>query len=301
MELSFLMKVRIAAAAAVGVVLIGILAWPLVAPVEALGAVLAGNMDFGDKIILAGLAILAGFATYFLSWPYGREIGILAVPAGLAVWAVRSCTVASLIQQSPALAQRQQFFAALKWEGLFWLAIVAAGFLGVLLAQRISSQRAKPYECPKKSGSKANVYMNTAIALIGSILMVQLCIKVFAQDVKLFDNKLGTVVAQPATGQIVFALLVSFGIVAFVVKKFLNVSYIWPTIASSLVTAFAGAAYIKHDVLLHLVQNWPAVFSPSPVLSILPVQMVTFGALGSIAGYWIAIRYDYWREHEMDG
>jgi len=294
------MKVRIAFAAAAGVVLIGVLAWPLVAPVEALGAVLAGNMNFGDKITLAGLAILTGFAAYFLSWPYGREIGILAVPAGLTVWAVRSCTVAGLIQQSPGLAQRQQLFAALKWEGFFWLAIVAAGFLGVLLAQKISSQKAKPDEDSQKTGSKANAYVNAAIALIGSVLIVQFCIKIFAQDVKLFDSKLGSVVAQLAIGQIVFALLVSFGIAAFVVKKFLNAGYIWPIVAGALVTTFVGGVCIRQDVLEYLVQNWPAVFFPSPVLSILPVQMVTFGTLGSIAGYWIAIRYQYWREHEMN-
>jgi hypothetical protein len=29
------------------------------------------------------------------------------------------------------------------------------------------------------------------------------------------------------------------------------------------------------------------------------VQMVAFGALGSVAGYWMAIRFDYWRKHEM--
>jgi len=27
--------------------------------------------------------------------------------------------------------------------------------------------------------------------------------------------------------------------------------------------------------------------------------MVAFGTIGSIAGYWMAIRYDYWRKHEI--
>jgi len=118
-----------------------------------------------------------------------------------------------------------------------------------------------------------------------------------AQDVRIFDNKLGSVLAQPAVGQIVFAVLVSFGIAAFVVKKFLNVSYICPTVASALVTAFAVSAYVKQDVLQHLIQHWPAVFFSNAVTSILPVQMVAFGSLGSIAGYWLAVRYNYWRKH----
>jgi len=72
---------------------------------------------------------------YFLSWPYGREIGILAVPAGLSLWAVKTGSIASLIQMNPTVNQRQAIFAAFKWEGLFWLALVAVGFVGVLTAQ----------------------------------------------------------------------------------------------------------------------------------------------------------------------
>ena len=91
MNLSWLMKLRIAAAVATGVVLIGFLAWPLVAPAEpfAVVSLLAETISIADTIALAGLAFLAGFMAYFLSWPHGREIGILAVPAGLSVWAVR--------------------------------------------------------------------------------------------------------------------------------------------------------------------------------------------------------------------
>ena len=93
------------------------------------------------------------------------------------------------------------------------------------------------------------------------------------------------------------ALLVSFGVAAFVVRKFLNVGYIWPMLSTALVTGFVSAVYLKQDVLEHLVQRWPAVFFSHPAASILPVQMVAFGTLGSIAGYWLAISYNYWRKH----
>ncbi len=296
MKLSWLMKLRIAAAVATGAVLIGILGWPLAVPPEPLGAVLASNISLGGAIALAGLAVLAGFVAYFLSWPYGREIGILAAPSGLAIWAVRSGSMANLMQLNPTLTQRQELFAALKGEPIFWLAIVAAGFAGVLVGQKISA-KPKTDETQAKPNSKSSIYLNAVIALVGSGLIAQFCIRIFAQDVIIADNRLGSVVAQPATGQIVFALLVSFGLVAFVVKKFLNASYIWPIIASALVTTFAITAYVKQDVLQHLVQHWPAVFFSNAVVSILPVQMVAFGTLGSIAGYWLAVRYNYWRKH----
>ncbi len=98
---------------------------------------------------------------------------------------------------------------------------------------------------------------------------------------------------QPAIGQIIFAVLVSFGLVAFAAKAFLDVSYIWPSIASGLVTALGITIYAKQNLLEHLVESWPAVFFSNPVISILPIQMVAFGTLGSIAGYWLAIRYNY--------
>lgn len=299
MELSLSMKLRIAASAGIGVLLIGILAWPLVEPSEPLGAVRAGNLGFGGSAVLVGLGFLSGLVGYFVSWPYGRQIGVLAAPSGLAIWAVRSGDMASLMQLNPTFAQRQAVFAGLKWEPFFWLIVVAAGFLGVMLPSKILSG---PEQFGKRaiSGSKPNRYLHIAIGLVGSVLIAHFFIGIFARDVRVFDSKLGSVVAQPAVGQIVFAVLVSFGLVAFIVKSYLKVDYIWPTIATSLVTAYAISTYARPSVLQYLAQSLPAVFFSNVSVSILPVQIVAFGTLGSITGYWVAVRYEYWREHEID-
>jgi len=292
MELSWLMKLRIAAVVATGVVLIGILAWPLAAPSDPLGPVRLNNISLGDAATLVLLAFIIGLIAYFVSWPYGREIGILAVPSGLAIWAVRSGNMAQLIQLNPTIAQRQTLFAALKWEPFFWLLIVAAGFAGVLLGQKIRP-KSEPIKLQDESNHKTNKYLNVIIALVGSCFIIQLCIKLLARDIMTSYN---TLVVQPAVGQIVFAILVSFGITAFIVKKFLNISYIWPIIAGALVTTLTITTYAKQDVLQHLVGRYPATFFSSAVVTILPVQMVAFGTLGSIAGYWLAVRYSYHRK-----
>src|SRR4030043_307262 len=83
-ELPWLVKLKITAVMLVGIILIGFLAWPLVSPVEPLGVI--SVPAFGGAITLIVLAVLAGFIGYFISWPDGREIGIVAVPTGLAVW-----------------------------------------------------------------------------------------------------------------------------------------------------------------------------------------------------------------------
>lgn len=298
MKLSWLMRLRIAAAVATGVVLIGILAWPIAASSGSFGVVLAGDISFGGAIILIILAFLAGLIAFFLSWPFGREIGILAAPSGLAVWAVRSGSMTALMQLKPSIAQRQALLITLKWEPIFWLVIVAAGFAGVLLGQKIRSNL-KTDETQKKSNAQTGKYLKAIIALVGSVLIAQFCLKVFAQNVRMFDNRLVSVMAQPTVGQVVFGVLVSFGLAAFVVKKFLDASYIWPTLASALITAFTISIYVKQEVLQYLVQHWPAAFFSNTVVSILPVQMVAFGTLGSIVGYWLAVRYDYWRKQEI--
>jgi general stress protein CsbA len=292
-ELPWPVKLKVTATLLLGIILIGFLA-PLGTPVEPFGVISVPT--FGGAVTLAGLAVLVGFIGYFLSWPYGREIGILAVPAGLAIWAVRGGNMAELMRLAPTLAQRQVLFAALKWEPIFWLAIVAAGFGGVLIGQKIIAKH-EPNESQEKSDSKANTYLNVLIAVVGSVFIAQFCIGIFAQDVRIPDHRLGSVMAQPAVGQIVFAVLVSFGIAAFLVKKFLDASYIWPIAASALVTGFAVITYIKEDTLQYLVEHHPPIFFSRVVTSILPVQMVAFGVLGSIAGYWLVVCYNHWRKH----
>jgi hypothetical protein len=291
-ELSWPVKLKVTTTLLVGIILIGFLA-PLGTPVEPFGVI--SMPTFGGAVTLAGLAVLAGFIGYFLSWPYGREIGILAVPAGLAIWAVRGGNMAELMRLAPTLAQRQGLFAALKWEPIFWLAIVAAGFGGVLIGQYLVSRLSSLV--PRSFVLRPSSLVPRILAVVGSVFIAQFCIGIFAQDVRIPDHRLGSVMAQPAVGQIVFAVLVSFGIAAFLVKKFLDASYIWPIVASALVTGFAVITYIKEDTLQYLVEHHPPIFFSRVVTSILPVQMVAFGVLGSIAGYWLAVRYNYWRKH----
>jgi len=298
MELSLAMKLRIFGAVAIGVIVIGLLGRPLAAPSGSDGVVslVSGAMTVSGAVALVSLAALTGFAAYFLSWPNGQEIGVLAVPAGLAIWAVRCGDMASLVQLNSSLAEREALFSALRLEPIFWLLVVGAGFGGVFVAGKISG-RGEPSERSEKPKSGSNRYLNMLIALVGSVLISQFSIRILAQDVSMFDRKVGLVVAQPAVGQIAFAVLVSFGLAAFVFKRFLDVSYVCPIAASGLVTGFAITMYMRKDALGHLVEHWPVTFFTNSVISVLPLQMVAFGALGSIAGYWIAVRYNYWRKH----
>ncbi len=297
MELSWTMKLRIVAAAAVGVVFVSIVAWPWDTPPDPFGSLLVQSLGISGAVTLLVMAFLAGLVAYFAAWPYGSEIGVLAVPFGLTIWAVRAGNVATLVQFHPSLAQRQLLFAALRLEPIFWLIVIVAGFAGVTLGWKIRPGH-KYQEIEKKDSLSPDKFLKPIIALVVSVLIAHFCISLLAQDVILSDNRLNSVMAQPAIGQVVFAVFVSFGITAFIVKKYISVNYAWPIIGSSLITTFSIMIYARPSQLDYLAELWPAVFFPNSVVSILPIQMVTFGTLGSIGGYWMAVRYQYWREHE---
>ena len=247
------------------------------------------------------LAFGLGFAGYFIAWPHGREIGILAVPFGLLVWAGRSGPMRVLTQVSNQPAEREALASSLRFEPLYWLLIVAAGFAGVLLAQRLRGRvRDEGQNLPAKEGTskkatQALSFLPAALAVVGAVLLGHFLVGVFAQNVTASHN---TATAQPQIGQIVFAVLCAFAVVGFLIKKFTDLSYIWPALGSALVTGFAELVYGNAQLVRQFAETRPATFFPHSSLTILPVQFVVLGTLGSILGYWMAVRYEWWRTNE---
>ena len=140
MELSWITKTKVTLVMVLGGIVIGAWLWPLAAPSNPLGVVCLANLDIKVCALLVPVALSLGFIGYFLAWPYGREIGVLAVPTGLAVWGLRSGSMATLMQASASAAQRQEVFASLRWEAFYWLILVAIGWLGTLLAFKIHAR-----------------------------------------------------------------------------------------------------------------------------------------------------------------
>jgi len=296
LRLSWLMRLRIAAACGVGVALVAAAAWPLVAPGCSLEVLsLAGGMVKPVAVMaLAGLAFAAGLIAYFVSWPYGLDVGVLAVPVGLAVWALLTGSLASLVGSNAGLEQRMALFAGLKWEGFAWLGVVLAGFAGVRVGAVIAAP--KPTQRSRWAETGSGGYLTAAAAVVGSVVVAWLVIGLTACDVSFYDRQMGAVFGQPAAAQIGFSVLVAFAAAGFVCKSVLGAGPAWPTVAGPVVTALAAMSYVKPDRIARLASYWPAVFYPNRVASILPIQMVSFAAIGAICGYWLAVRYRHWRK-----
>lgn len=299
MELTSINKLRIAAVAALGIVVLGFLAWPLAAPADPLSPVRAWSIGPSGTLALLVLALGLGFVAYFIAWPHGREIGILAVPFGLTIWAGRSGPMRVLTQACTQPSEREALASSLRFEPVYWLLVVAAGFAGVLLAQYLRAPSAQPEDEPAAgSPPGTNTYVTVALALGGTVLIANFLLGVFAQDVATSRNMVPT---QPPVGQIIFAVIAAFAVAAFLVKKFTNLGYLWPALASAFVIAFAQAFYDGAQVLRQFAETRPATSFPHSTLAILPVQLVALGTLGSVLGYWLGVRYDWWRKHETAG
>jgi hypothetical protein len=294
--LSWLLKVRILAAALLGMVVLGLWAWPIVAPADPFGVV--AMPDLTGALILLVLALATGFVGYFITWPHGAHMGVIAAPAGMAVWAVRSGPMATAFSGAADAAHRADFLQSLLPEPFFWLLIVAVGFAGVFLGRSVLALPVPAHADRGKSKLGSNIAVNIAIAVVASAVIAFFVVTLLAQNVKFEDARLGYVIAQPSTGQIGFAVFIAFALASFVVKKVLDAPYFCSAAATALVSAFALTYYGKSRILEHMAAAWPANFFAAPNASILPIQMVSFGSLGTVAGFWLVRSFDIWRSSQ---
>ncbi|PKL44479.1 MAG: hypothetical protein CVV39_08345 [Planctomycetes bacterium HGW-Planctomycetes-1] len=294
-----MIRLRIAVALAVGIAVLGVLPGGFLdPPTDGVFAIFAGNISVGDVLICAGISFAAGFLASALCTPFGGQIGILAAPAGMAVWALKSDALSTVFQRAPAAADRLNVYASLRFEAFIWLAVAGCCFAGALIADKIfggkSLNRVDKFEADFKLPSFAAI----AIVIIATVIIGNVLVNVLAGDVSYPDTKLGKVTGQPANLQLAFAVTIAFMACGFCAKLFLGVSFVWPAAASAFLSSYSIIAYGKEPIMEHLAGAWPAVFFARPVLAVLPVYMVAFGCLGAIWGYWLAVDYHLWRKYE---
>jgi hypothetical protein len=293
MELSWITRVRVTAVLLLGAIGLGIAAWPIVAPADPVAVVSASYLHPAGGLALVGLCAAAGFVAYFAAWPFGRHIGLLAVPAGLAVWALRSQDMFKPMQMAGNVPERLAVFAHLRWDSLFWLCLVGAGTAGVWLASRLWP--APNYRDPLVAAKpKAGYGLDMALAPIVGLAVAHFVTAAMAQGSGIIGDSLPT---QPATTQAAFAIMVAFGVAAFLIGRFLRAGLFWAIVASALLPIVDGLLYARPSLLDPISRAYPATCFPTPALAILPIQMVAFGTLGATVGYWVAVRVEYWRAH----
>jgi len=296
------MRVRAIAALAIGAAMLGAGGWPLVRPEDPEAAITLVNcpMTISAALLCLLLAFGAGFAAYFAAWPAGKIFAPYAAPTGMAVWAMHSGSMHQLLMYHHDLPQRQALYSALRWEGLFWLLVCAAGYLGVLAASKLAGAKIVilgTYNSQKPKG--AGLWGNAALALAAAVAIGWVAIGVLVQDIHHPDPQLGSVVGQPGNRQIAFGVFAAFCLAGYLVKYGLKIGYLPVAAASAALTFAATTQLLSGDTLAHLAGAWPAAYFTHAVNAITPLQMTAFAWLGAVTGYWMAVKFHHqqWQQH----
>jgi hypothetical protein len=48
------------------------------------------------------------------------------------------------------------------------------------------------------------------------------------------------------------------------------------------------------EILEYMASTWPAAFFSKGIYGLLPIQIIPFGIIGAVLGYWLAIRWKFW-------
>lgn len=278
-----------------GALVIGLLNWPAAKPADPAGLVTLSNLSVIQGFVLLVIATALGFVGFFLAWPYGCEIGLLAAPSGLAIWALRSASVSRTLALIPDVQARQELFTSMRFESLYWLAVVYAGWCGVQLARKLRPNPTLPILAILPKSQKTSLLYN-GLAIVMSLVVVQFLLGVFAQDIPLNH---GAILSQPPARQLALGIFMAFGVAAFLVSHFLRVNYHWVAPALALTYLLSTLSFAKTETLTLMAQTGPSLGLPSTILFALPIHIVSFGSLGAIWGHWASVRFDYWRTHEL--
>lgn len=286
-NIHWLMRIRILAALGTGALIVGATGYAFLRPEDPLGAIslFTGEISILDGITLILLAMAAGAGATLVCYPLGSVLGPFAAPAGLGVLALFTGGIKQLLLTNASFEQRNALYNTLRMESLLWLAACTAGYVAVLATAKLIGTKTVVLHPEAIVQKKNEQWINALIGAVVSAAVVYLMIGVLVRDIRQ-DSVIGT----PGNGQIAFGVFVSAGLAAFLVKRFLQVHFI-PVIVGAL-ALYIGlfTRYIGSDTLRHLVQTWPIDFFPHAIYAITPLQFVSFGILGAMTGYWIAIR-----------
>jgi hypothetical protein len=284
------LRVRILLSLGLGALFVGAFGWPLVKPVDPMGpvTVLTGEISVPDGIVLILFGFIAGAVGTLVTYPLGSALGPFAAPAGAAVLAVAGGSMRNLLLYNQDAESRSLLYASLRWELLLWLAVCAAGLAGAFMVSRFVKTRLIIPGRLKKPSSVTLI--NGLIAAIASGAVVYFTIGFFAQDLRQLDPQLGTVIGLPGNGQIAFGVFVSIGLSAFLVKYFAKQDYYWTIIGAAALYFLMYARLSGSETLGYLTKNWPIDYLPHAIYGITPLQFASWGVLGALTGYWIAVR-----------
>ena len=302
-------KIKAAVVIAFSCGLFSIVGWPWVLPWEPEGALTVVLHDRPAIVMftLVGFSLIVTIVGFLVGTPYGREIGLIAVPAGLCTWSFMTGRIDRLLLIHHELPDRLGLFRWLAADVLVWYVPIVVSYLLLFCVAKMKADRSslsndvlddKVKAERQRNDRIANILFSSAslrrmAAFIFGCVASMLLLKILAQSghVRLPDQPdvvLGTV---PARGQIIFSVAAAFGVATFAAHQVFR-ARLWsflPIPGAVALTVYLSAA---QEGVIQIAAQHGTTFMPASLTHflILPVQYVGIGTMATIAGYWFSIR-----------
>jgi hypothetical protein len=266
--------------------------WMVVRPVDPFGAV--SLLNTASPVValaeLCGLAaVVAGLAAVLLRGrlPYA---GTFVVAVGLAVMATRGSSADHLVRFPPAGTSRSVLFALLAAEVVAWAVVIAVGVVAARMVDTWLGVDAG--DAPRSTQTPPARAEQTPISGRGvgsGLLLLLLCAVCAALLIRTMGGSLVTAIHK---GQVYFSLSAGFYLATLLsVTVSRTRLIIWPLLAVVLISLLgylAGSQWPTPTVvndyrqLTHIMPNFAC--------RALPVEYLSAGVAGAIAGTWTGAR-----------
>lgn len=289
-DISVLAKFKIALSLTIGMVVVGLVVWQIIAPASEfdVSSIALGSVSLGGFLILLTLSFFTASMTTFLVGKNGADLASCAVPIGLGACAVRMGELAITIGSYHGAQDIHSVYFGMSWEGFAWLLLVLIGIAGANVGIPFSLLRKRAASVDKKS---------VGIAIVISVLVGMFGTNLLAIGARVVvDREVFSVTRQAYTGQVCFAVLISFIAAGFLCRHFFKVHYIVPVISTAFVVFITMIRASRMSDLEYLGANFPSSFFVNSFAGILPIQMVAFGSLGAMTGYWFSVLLKQWHK-----
>jgi len=305
MHMSLWLKIRITLILAAGVVLFAIGGWPYIKPAYPGGALTIILHQQPGTVVLT-LVILTGLATglaIVIGWGYAGELGILAVPAGLAALGLMTGSMNELFVRWYDLSARSGLFYRMMADTVIWsAAIFLAYFLTMLAAGRAKKESSgEPDRATSIGAAKARRRSKKEVKILNSpvfrqvasvvlaCLIALILLRLLGQSGRAWTNNREPVYTATVlrSGQVVFATFAAFWLATLAGHQLFNGSLVVFLLGPPIV---AIMGYLM--AAMQPLSDVAPVFVPFSAASgtILPLQYIGFGSLAVIAGYWHSVK-----------
>lgn len=243
----------------------------------------------GVSVVLAFAGAVFGI---LMDRRHYREFGLIAIASGFTAWAMKTGLMDQLLLRHPVSAERATLFYRLIADGIIWLAIGAAGYLGAVSLARFVKWTTPTVDSeastPSRKQENSSSLLRKGLA-VGFVFLISLfLLKLLVRSNPAASVGLDSIAASRGAdiGQIVFALFTAFYLAAWSAGSFFSVSVRILLAGPPIVATVSYLLASRYIVSQSLLEQSLLFLNPAVIFAvILPIQFVAIGSLGVIVGY----------------